>query len=148
MPAQNGAVDMRRSVPPNGATSTLPEALTKWMETRPAAAAISAQSPTRPMWPALRSATIDRPIALHLSMPICTACGATVWPKPYRPSTTASTGVSVLISTLRSATTAPSCLPLQVARHPHHAVAVMAGQVGPDQVFADALAFGRPSSRP
>ncbi len=34
-------------------------------------------------------------------------------------------------------------LVLQVARHPHHAVAVMAGEVGPDQVFADALALGR-----
>ena len=106
-PTTNGAVESRRSVPPNGATSTLPEALTKCTETSPAAAAISAQSPTRPMWPALRRATMASPFFLHLSMPMATACGATVWPKPCRPSTTASTGVSVSILTVRSANTTP-----------------------------------------
>ena len=94
-------------MPPNGATSTLPEALTKCTDTRPAAAAISAQSPTRPTWPALRSVTADRPFLRHLSMPICTACGVTVWPKPYLPSTTAITGVSTTTSTVTSATTTP-----------------------------------------
>ena len=33
--------------------------MTKWTETSPSAAAISAQSPTRPICPALRSATAD-----------------------------------------------------------------------------------------
>ena len=36
MPTQNGAVDSRRSRPPNGATSTEPAALTKWIEIMPA----------------------------------------------------------------------------------------------------------------
>ena len=107
-PTQNGAVESRRSVPPKGATSTLPEALTKCTETSPASAAISAQSPTRPMWPAFLSATMERPMALHLSMPMATACGVTVWPKPCSPSTTASTGVSLTTLTLRSACTTPS----------------------------------------
>ena len=40
-------------------------------------------------------------------MPICTACGVTVWPKPYLPSTTAITGVSTSTSTFTSATTVP-----------------------------------------
>jgi hypothetical protein len=81
--------------------------LTKWIDTNPSAAAISAQSPTRPTWPALRNVTADRPPFLHLSMPIRTACGVTVWPKPYLPSTTAITGVSTTTSTFTSATTVP-----------------------------------------
>src|SRR2546421_6944398 len=88
-------VENRRSTPPNGATSTLPAALTKWTEINPASAAIAAQSPTRPIWPALRRATAARPCCRHFSIPSSTACGATVWPKPKRPSTTASTGVSI-----------------------------------------------------
>jgi hypothetical protein len=40
-------------------------------------------------------------------MPIWTACGVTVWPKPYLPSTTAITGVSTRTSTVTSATTVP-----------------------------------------
>ncbi len=35
MPTQKGAVENVRSTPPNGATSTLPRTLTKWIETRP-----------------------------------------------------------------------------------------------------------------
>ena len=47
-------------------------------------------------------------MALHFSMPMATACGATVWPKPCSPSTTASTGVSLSRFTCRSASTTPS----------------------------------------
>ena len=82
MPTQNGAVDSRRSRPPNGATSSEPGALTKWIEIRPAAAARSAHSPTRPTWPELRSDTAASPAAFAFSTPMSTACGATVWPKP------------------------------------------------------------------
>lgn len=62
------------------ATRIEPAALTKCTETRPSAAAISAQSPTRPIWPALRSAIAESPTFRHFSMPILTACGATVCP--------------------------------------------------------------------
>jgi hypothetical protein len=40
-------------------------------------------------------------------MPMRIACGVTVWPKPYLPSTTAITGVSTTTSTVTSATTVP-----------------------------------------
>ncbi len=93
-----GAVDMRRSMPPKGATETLCGAFTKWTETSPSPAAISAHSPTRPTWPALRSAIAESPTALHFSTPNRTACRATVWPKPYLPSSTAMTGVSLTAS--------------------------------------------------
>ena len=39
-------------------------------------------------------------------------------------------------------------LPLHVARHTRNAVAVVARQIGGDQVFADALGLPRPSTRP
>src|SRR6478736_7408039 len=107
MPTQYGAVDSRFSTPPNGATSSEPAALTKCTDTSPSAAAISAQSPTRPIWPALRSATADSPAFLHFSMPIRTACGVTVWPYPNLPSTTASDGVSTTISAVWLGTTEP-----------------------------------------
>ena len=68
------------AAPPYGATKIEPAALTKWIETNPSAAAISAQSPMRPMWPELRKATAASPLALHFSMPSFTACGPTVWP--------------------------------------------------------------------
>ena len=108
MPTQKGAVEKRRSLAPKGATRMLPAALTKCAETRPSAAAISAKSPTRPIWAELRSAIADKPIALHFSMPIATACGATVWPKPNCPSMTAMTGVSETILMLWSRTVWPS----------------------------------------
>ena len=60
MPMQTGAVENRRSTPPKGATSTEPATLTKCTETRPASAAISAHSPTRPTWPELRSPIADK----------------------------------------------------------------------------------------
>ena len=41
-PTLNGAVENRRSVPPNGATSTLPATLTKCTETSPSRLAVSA----------------------------------------------------------------------------------------------------------
>ena len=106
-PTQYGAVENRRSMPPKGATSTLPAALTKCTDTSPLAAAISAKSPTRPMCPALRRATADSPIARHLSMPIAVAAGATVWPKPNLPSTTEITGVSTTTAMVWSGTVAP-----------------------------------------
>src|SRR6266567_928887 len=40
-PTTKGAVEMRRSTPPNGATSRLPATFTKCTETKPASAAIS-----------------------------------------------------------------------------------------------------------
>ena len=49
-----GLVPKRRSVPPKGATISPRPTFTKWMETRPASAARSAQSPMRPIWPELR----------------------------------------------------------------------------------------------
>ena len=87
-------------------------------------------------------------MALHLSMPMATACGVTVWPKPCRPSTTASTGVSVTIFDRAVGVHHAVALPLQIARHARDAVAVVAGQVGGDQILADALAPRRPSIRP
>ena len=63
IPTQNGAVEKRRSSEAKGATITEPEAVTKWIETRPAAAARSAHSPTRPRWPELRKAIAARPVA-------------------------------------------------------------------------------------
>ena len=80
--------------PPNGATRIEPAALTKWIEIKPAAAARSAHSPTRPTWPELRSEIAERPVAFAFSTPMSTAIGAIVWPKPKRPSTTPITGVS------------------------------------------------------
>ena len=61
-PAAIGLAESRRSVPPNGATRMPPPlVLTKWSETLPALAAISAQSPIRPRWPEFRSATTATP---------------------------------------------------------------------------------------
>ena len=80
MPTAKGAVESRRSRAPKGATRIEPEAVTKWMETRPCAAAISAHSPMRPIWPASRSATAERPVSRAFATPIRTASGATVWP--------------------------------------------------------------------
>ena len=79
-------------------------------------------------------------------MPMATACGPTVWPKPWRPSTTASTGVSVSTLDRLIGDDDPVPLPLQIARHARHAVAVVAGQIGGDEVFANALALGRRAS--
>ena len=94
-PTANGLVDMRRSTPPNGATSApTPEALTKWTDTMPAAAARSGQSAMRPRWLELRSPTTETPPARAFSTPRSTACSPTVWPKPNPPSTTAKPGAS------------------------------------------------------
>ena len=63
-----GLVDMRRSVPPKGATiMPSPLVLTKWIEMRPLAAASSAQSPMRPRWPELRRPTTETPYSRALS---------------------------------------------------------------------------------
>ncbi len=50
--------------------------LTKWSETLPAWAAISAQSPMRPRWPEFRSATTATPCRPALSIPSFIACFA------------------------------------------------------------------------
>ena len=144
-PTQKGAVEKRRSTPPKGATSTLPATLTKWMEISPAAIAISAQSPTRPIWPALRSAmTADAVSAARARCRVRTACGATVWPKPHLPSSTAKAPPSVTISAVLALHDEAGLQPFDVARHAHHAVAVMArrGWRRPD-----AWRCGRPPPR-
>ena len=81
-PMATGLVDMRRSVPPNGATRRLPAEFTKCSEIWPAAAAISGQSPMRPRCPELRKAMIEIPLRDALSMPRRTARGPMVWPNP------------------------------------------------------------------
>ena len=64
MPAAIGLAESRRWVPPKGATRMPPPlVLTKWSETLPAGAAISAQSPIRPRWPEFRTATTATPCA-------------------------------------------------------------------------------------
>ena len=108
-PIEIGLVPNRRSTPPNGATISPSPTLTKWIETSPASAARSAQSPTRPICPALRSATTASPAPRALAMPRSTACGATVWPRPWLPSTTAWVAVSVTMVIERPANTLPSC---------------------------------------
>ena len=69
-PMLTGLVDMRRSVPPKGATiMPSPLVLTKWIEMKPLAAASSAQSPMRPRWPELRRPTTETPYSRALSPP-------------------------------------------------------------------------------
>ena len=106
-PIENGAVEMRRSTPPKGATSWLPATLTKWTETSPASAAISAHSPMRPRWPALFSATTQAPDFAAFLIPTCTASGPIDWPKPKRPSTTAKLSFSVTTSAVWFLTNSP-----------------------------------------
>ena len=58
---QHGLVPKRPSAPPQGATTGRDSTLTKWIDTRPCATAISAQWPMRPRWCALASATMQLP---------------------------------------------------------------------------------------
>ena len=107
-PMAIGLVDMRRSVPPKGATSMpRPLVLTKWMEIRPRAAASSAQSPMRPRWPELRRPTTAMPCSRAFSTASPTACSPMVWPKPWSPSSTATAPASTTVFTRRPACTVP-----------------------------------------
>ena len=83
--------------------------LTKWMDTSPASAARSAQSPMRPTWPELRSVTTASPAARALAMPMSTAAGPMVWPKPRLPSSTAWLALSATTVGAWPARTLPSC---------------------------------------
>src|SRR5690242_4966630 len=89
-----GLVDSRRSVPPNGATRCAPDVLRKCSDTWPAAAANSAQSPTRPRWPQLRRPINAIPHSAAFATPRRVAYSPITWPKPRLPSTIASVGVS------------------------------------------------------
>ena len=71
------------------------------------AAAMSGQSPMRPRWPELRSATTATPCRVHLAMPSCMACSPMVWPNPNCPSTTAMTSFSKTTCIDRPANTLP-----------------------------------------
>ena len=59
---------------------------------------------------------------------------ATVWPKPRLPSSTANAPPSVTTVARCPARMQTGAQPVEVARHPHHAVAVVPGQVGLDQL--------------
>ena len=112
--------------------------MTKWIEIKPAAAARSAHSPTRPTWPELRSEIAERPVAFAFSTPMSTAIGAIVWPKPKRPSTTPiDRRVDNALDRLVGNEVARAH-PVDVARHADHAVAVVAGEIGVDQRGGDA----------
>ncbi len=97
-PAAIGLADSRRSVPPNGATRMpAPLVFTQWSETSPASAAMIAQSPMRPRWPLLRSATAARACRRAFLMPAAIACSPITWPNPNCPSITATVSVSKTI---------------------------------------------------
>ncbi len=93
-PIASGLVDSLRSLPPKGATRCAPEVLRKCSDTWPSAAAISAQSPSRPRWPQLRRPTIAMPDFAALAMPSLVANSPITWPNPRLPSTIASASLS------------------------------------------------------
>ena len=109
------------------------------METRPASAAISAQSPTRPMWPAVLQGH-----QREADAPCISRCR---WRRPADRPSGRSRAASIhhgqhrclgqhFYRLIGDDDAVP--LPLQVTRNARHAVAVVARQVGGDQVFADA----------
>ena len=98
-PIEIGFVDSRRSLPPKGATRWAPEVLRKCNDTWPAAAAMSAQSPTRPRCPQLRRPIIAMPVSRAFAIPSFAANSPITWPKPRLPSTMA----IVALSNTRSA---------------------------------------------
>ena len=115
--------------------------MTKWTETSPSAAAISAQSPTRPICPALRSAIAASPAFLHFSMPILHGLrrhGLAVaeLAVDHRQRRRIDNEVSRLVRNHGA-----HLLPADIDRHPDHAVAVMAGEVGGREVGRDAPGF-------
>ena len=76
-------------------------------------------------------------------MPSFVACSPMVWPKPYRPSTTAMASFSKTILMFWLASTLPALQPVDVVGHSDHAVRVVADEVRFDQIMADALGFLR-----
>ena len=118
-PTQKGAVEKRRSVPPKGATSTLPATLTKWMEISPArdrrlgivadAADMAGVAQRR----STRGAVLLRPLDAERRRP----AAPTVWPKPNLPSSSAKAPPSVTTSACWPAHDVAGLLPLDVARH-------------------------------
>ena len=66
-----------------------------------------------------------------------------VWPKPWLPSTTAWVGLSRTMVGCCPARTLAVPEPLDVAGDADDAVAVVAGEVGGDEVVCDAGGFGR-----
>src|SRR6202030_4342186 len=72
-PTVIGLGESRRSLPPKGATRGAPDVFRKCTDTWPSPAANSAQSPTRPRWPQLRSPTIAMPLLAALVVPVLPA---------------------------------------------------------------------------
>ena len=147
MPTQNGAVDKRRSTPPNGATRTEPAALTKWIEiSPPPPRAISAHSPTRPTWPALRSDDRGKPRRLRFfdadvdgerRDDLAEAIAAVEHGDDRR--------IDQALDRLVRHGVARAH-PVDIARHADHAVAVMPGEIGVDQRGGDAARLLAPAA--
>src|SRR5262249_60002559 len=93
-PIVTGLVDRRLSLPPKGATRCAPEVFRKCSDTWPASAASSAQSPTRPRCPQLRSPIMAMPAFRALATPSAPANSPTTCPKPRLPSTIAIVSLS------------------------------------------------------
>ena len=145
-PTQNGAVDSRRSSPPNGATRIEPAALTKWIEIKPAAAARSAHSPTRPTWPELRSEMAERPRRLRFF-------NADVDGHRRHRLTEAKAAVddaddrSVNKTFDRLVGNEVACAdPIDVTRHADDAVAVVSSEIGVDERGGDAVRLFGPAA--
>ena len=136
--ARSTAASRRRRY---GATSSEPAALTKCIETSPSAAAISAQSPTRPICPALRSATAARPDLLAFldadpdrlrrdGLPVAELA------VDHRQRRRIDHDFDGLVGNDRA-----HLLPSDIDRHPDHAVAVMPGEIGGREIGRDAPGF-------
>ena len=136
MPTQKGAVESLRSRR-RRARRESSRRVTKWMETRPSAAAISAHSPTRPIWPASRSERRQGP-------PPCTLrcrCGPPPAHRLAKAIAAVDDGergrVDENLDRLVRRDVA-GLHPVDIARHADDAVAVVAREIGADQRARDA----------
>ena len=147
-PAAIGLAESRRWLPPNGATRMPPPlVLTKWSETLPAWAAISAQSPMRPRWPEFRKRHHGHALAPGL---VDAQLRRLLRPSPGRSRIArrpppAHRSRSTIASDLIRQHLARA-QPVDINRDADDPVRVVADQVGLHQVMGDPLVLGRPAA--
>ena len=146
-PAAIGLAESRRWLPPNGATRMPPPlVLTKWSETLPAWAAISAQSPMRPRWPEFRSATTATPWRPALAMPELRRLLAHHLAEAELP---VDHGQRIVLEHDRERLVRQHLAraqPVDISRDANDPVRVVPDQVGLDQIMSDPLVLGRPAA--